>query len=581
MLYPQVNAARLVQDLGGVWDFRLRETDAWQSIAVPASYNDQKADPAFRMHCGVAAYRRRFTVPRAMAGQRRVLRFDAVTHDARVYLNDALLCTHKGGFLPFEAEITALVEPGEEAELVVEVDNRINHGTLPVGNEGGTAFFGSDNPGIPSVEAGKRRQGEINLPNFDFFNYAGINRPVRLYTTPMDYIDAVTLIPDVDGEDGWVRYAVKTVGEGQVRLTVLDAQGEVVASAEGAEGQIRVPRAHLWQPWPGEPYLYTAQISFAQDAYAQTFGIRTVAVSGEKFLINGRPFYLKGPCKHEDAPFHGRGLDICLQVKDIGLFHWLGANAVRTSHYPYAEEFYDLCDREGIVVIDETPAVGIGAGERQNPYETFPLAAYHAQVLEEMIGRDQNHPSVVMWSLGNEPDTEHFPQAAYDYWRPLYDLAHRLDPQGRPVTLVCCQNDYTKDLITRTMDVVCINRYYGWYNLSGDLEAAKYAFDLELEFWQGIGKPLILSEYGADTLPGLHSAVPVMFTEEFQAAYYEAINSCLDRRSFVVGELPWNFADFEAQPGPMRPGGNRKGLFTRDRQPKLAAHYFRSRWKNR
>lgn len=86
--------------------------------------------------------------------------------------------------------------------------------------------------------------------------------------------------------------------------------------------------------------------------------------------------------------------------------------------------------------------------------------------------------------------------------RPLYELAHRLDPQSRPVTLVCCQNDYTKVLITRTMDVVCINRYYGWYNLSGDLKAAKYAFNLELDFWQEIGKPLILSEYGADTLPG-------------------------------------------------------------------------------
>src|SRR5699024_8041773 len=127
---------------------------------------------------------------------------------------------------------------------------------------------------------------------------------------------------------------------------------------------------------------------------------------------------------------------------------------------------------------------------------------------------------------------------------------------SRPVTLVCCQNDYTKDLITRTMDVVCINRYYGWYNLSGDLKAAKYAFNLELDFWQEIGKPLILSEYGADTLPGLHSTVPEMFSEEFQVAYYEAINACLDARSFVTGELPWNFADFDAQQGPMRAGGN-------------------------
>ena len=197
-----------------------------------------------------------------------------------------------------------------------------------------------------------------------------------------------------------------------------------------------------------------------------------------------------------------------------------------------------------------------------------------------MILRDRNHPCVIMWSLGNEPDTEHFPQSAYDYWKPLYDLAHSLDLQDRPVTLVCCQNDYTRDLITRTMDVVCINRYYGWYNLSGDLDTAKYAFNIELDFWEKIDKPLILSEYGADTVNGLHGVVPEMFTEEFQVEYYEAIHECLDARAFVAGEFPWNFADFNTQQGPMRSGGNRKGLFTRDRKPKMAAHYFRKRWQD-
>ena len=110
--------------------------------------------------------------------------------------------------------------------------------------------------------------------------------------------------------------------------------------------------------------------------------------------------------------------------------------------------------------MDETPAVGIGGGAAVNPYKEYPLAEHHRQVLAEMIHRDKNHPCVVLWSLGNEPDLEHFPQDAYDYWHPLYELAHQLDPQDRPVTLVCCQNDYTKDITTRTMDIVCINRYY-------------------------------------------------------------------------------------------------------------------------
>ena len=578
MLYPQSNASRAVLDLSGVWSFRLREDAPWQPIAVPASYNDQCADPAFRSHVGLSWYRTKLTVPAVFAGQRMVLRFDAVTHNARVWLDGKLLCEHRGGFLPFEAEVTDLVRPGQSARLDVEVDNRISHATLPVGNEGGTAFFGSDNPGIPSVEAGKQRQREqgINLPNFDFFNYAGITRPVRLYTTPGAYIRDVRIVTAMDGT---VRYAAETVGEGEARVEILDAEGTTVARAEGAEGTLRIENPRLWEPWPGTPYLYTARFTFGGDVYEQPFGVREVEVRGCQFLINGKPFHFHGPCKHEDSPFHGRGMDNCLNVTDLNLFHWLHANAFRTSHYPYAEEMLNLCDREGIVVIAETPAVGIGGMRPEEPYG-WNLAGYHAQVLRDMIARDKNHPCVVLWSLGNEPVTDQRPQDAYDYWRPLYELAHSVDPQNRPVTLVGCQNDYTKDIAVPSMDVVCINRYYGWYNLSGDLPTAQYALRMELDWWEKVGKPVILSEYGADTVAGLHGAAPEMFTEEFQVAFYEAINACLDERDFVIGETPWNFADFGTQQGPMRAGGNRKGLFTRDRQPKMAAHYFRKRWEN-
>ena len=574
-MYPQSNSARSVRDLSGVWDFRFNANEAWQPIAVPASYNDQSPDPEFRRHYGMAYYRTTFTVPQ---GARRVLRFDAVTHNAAVRLNGQEIITHRGGFLPFEVDITALAQAGESVTLDVEVDNRISHSTLPVGNEGGTAFFGSDNAGIPAVEAGKARQQMqgVNLPNFDFFNYAGITRPVHLYTTPAAYVKDISLAADMTGT---LRYTVDTVGEGAVHLEILDADGRTVAEADGAAGTLQVANPQLWQPRPGTPYLYTALVRFGQDEYRQKFGFRTVEVRGHKFLINGEPFYFKGPCKHEDSAFRGRGYDACVTVTDLKLYEWLNANCLRMSHYPYAEEVYDLCDRLGIVVIDETPAVGIGAGAACDPYKTFPLKAYHSAVLRAMIDRDKNHPCVVLWSLGNEPDTEHFPESAHDYWRPLYEQAHAQDPQNRPVTMVCCQNDYTKDVTTRTMDVVCINRYYGWYNLSGDLENAAYAFKKELDFWTEIDKPLILSEYGADTVAGLHGFTPEMFTEEFQVEYYKTINACLDERAFVVGEWPWNFADFSTQQGPMRVGScNRKGLFTRERTPKLAAHYFRDRW---
>ena len=228
--------------------------------------------------------------------------------------------------------------------------------------------------------------------------------------------------------------------------------------------------------------------------------------------------------------------------------------------------------------MDETPAVGIGGGAAVNPYKEYPLAEHHRQVLAEMIHRDKNHPCVVLWSLGNEPDLEHFPQDAYDYWHPLYELAHQLDPQNRPVTLVCCQNDYTKDITTRTMDIVCINRYYGWYNLSGDMDAACYGLNQELDFWADQHKPVMMSEYGADTVAGLHTAGAEMFSEEFQVEFYRRLDAEFDKRPWFVGEFVWNFADYDTVQGPMRVDGNKKGLFTRDRRPKLGMHFLRQRW---
>ena len=575
-MYPQSNAARTVRDLSGVWDFRFNANDPWQPIAVPASYNDQSPDPEFRRHYGMAYYRTSFTVP---AGARRVLRFDAVTHNAVVRLNGEEIVTHRGGFLPFEADITALAQPGEIVTLEVEVDNRIGHSTLPVGNEGGTAFFGSDNAGIPAVEAGKARQQMqgVNLPNFDFFNYAGITRPVHLYTTPAAYIADIALAPAMDGT---LDYKINTIGDGLASIEILNDEGKVVADGKGESGTLHVEAPHLWQPRPGTPYLYTALVKFGQDEYRQQFGFRSVEVRGHQFLINGEPFYFKGPCKHEDSAFRGRGYDACVTVTDLKLYQWLNANCLRMSHYPYAEEVYDLCDRLGIVVIDETPAVGIGAGAACDPYKTFPLKAYHSAVLRAMIDRDKNHPCVVLWSLGNEPDLEHFPQDAYDYWHPLYELAHQLDPQNRPVTLVCCQNDYTRDITTRTMDIVYINRYYGWYNLSGDLDAACYGLNQELDFWESQHKPVMMSEYGADTVAGLHTAGAEMFSEEFQVEFYRRLDAEFDKRPWFVGEFVWNFADYDTVQGPMRVDGNKKGLFTRDRRPKLGAHFLRERWKD-
>ena len=284
MLYPQQNTARLRLELGGLWQFQLSYDNAGADLdpaaplpaprpmAVPASYNDQGEDKALRDHYGWAFYQRTVALPALFAGQRLVLRFGAVTHRARVWLDGALIAEHKGGFLPFEADVTGKLVPGIPALLTVACDNRVDHSTLPVGNEPGQiAFFGSDNAGIPSVEHAKATAAPQNRPNFDFFNFAGIHRPVWLYTTPADHIRDITLVPR---QDGTVDYRVDTAGQGTVTVEVLDPEGRTVARAGGARGTVRVPSPRLWEPWPGNPWLYTARVRFGQDCYDQTFGFR-------------------------------------------------------------------------------------------------------------------------------------------------------------------------------------------------------------------------------------------------------------------------------------------------------------------
>lgn len=596
MLYPILTEARGLIDLGGIWSFKLDFgkgfEEKWyaspledaETMPVPSSYNDIKEGADFREHYGWVFYQRRLSVPTYILAQRVVLRMGAVTHMARVYLNGELLCEHKGGFLPFEIDVTDLLRRGDNL-LTIAVDNRIDHTTLPVGNEGGASILGGSMfPYKPSKER--------NNPNFDFFNYCGITRPVKLYTTPRDaYIEDIELVNRVDGDNAVIGYRLFAKGEAEARVGVYTPSGEKVAESRGNAGELYIENVKLWQPL--NAYLYDIRVSYGQDSYTLPYGIRTVSVEGGRFLINGKPFYFKGYGKHEDTFPAGRGLNMPMNAKDISLMKWQGANSFRTSHYPYSEEMMRLCDEEGIVVIDETTAVGVnlnfggGAafkdGKRVNTFDpkeeggigTF---EHHREVIRELIARDKNHACVVMWSLANEADSGG--KGAYEYFKPLFDLARAEDPQKRPCTIVSVQmNNYQEDCTLKLSDVFCLNRYYGWYSCGGDLEAAEKMCREEMSFWNSQGKPFMYTEYGADTVMGLHDTTEVMFTEEYQVEYYKANHRVVDEMENFVGEQVWNFADFATSQGLMRVQGNKKGIFTRDRKPKLAAHYLRERWR--
>ena len=606
MLYPMMSESRLLTDLSGTWDFKLDDGTGFEqkwyetaltepmTMPVPASYNDIKEGTAFRDHYGWVFYQRTVSVPAYVRNtQRVVLRCDAATHHAKVYLNGIEVTKHYGGFLPFEAEITSCLKDGDNL-LTIAVDNRIDYTTLPVG--GKASMFSGGNAG----ETGK----PANYPNFDFFNYCGLTRSVRIYTTPKTYIDDVTLTADVrdplaESVSAVLNWKVSVKGEqadrASVTVRILDESGNEAGAGTGAEGCAELKNVRLWQPL--HAYLYRVVISCkdetgTEDVYELPYGIRTVEVSGTRFLINGRPFYFKGYGRHEDTFPGGRGYNPVMNAKDCSIMKWQGANSFRCSHYPYSEEMMRLADAEGFVVIDETTAVGLnfdfggGANFGGQKVATFDpeygvkTFEHHKDVIRDLIDRDKNYACVVMWNIANEPDSYH--EGAYEYFKPLYDLAHELDPQKRPLTLTSVQfaGGPDTDISAKLSDVICLNRYYGWYYGGPDLEASEGFLRKELKEWETLGKPLMFTEYGADTVIGLHDTTPTMFTEEYQVDYYKMNNRVFDEFPFVVGEHVWNFADFATSQGIMRVQGNKKGLFTRDRRPKLAAHYFKARWES-
>ncbi len=590
MLRPQDNETRDTRRLDGIWDFTIdtdgvgRDRGWWRGplpaavpMPVPSSYNDVPADPTVHDHVGDAWYQRTVFVPKGWAGQRIVLRLDAATHRCAVYVDDTLVVEHEGGYTPFEVDITRHVVPGTALRLTAVVNNELTWESLPPGV-------------VETMPDGSRRQRQYH----DFFNYAGLHRSVWLYVTAASHVADVTVTTDLDGAAGIVRFAVAAASPGRatVHVSLHDAGGTKVAVSDAADGELRVTDPHLWSP--GAAYLYELAVELREggqlvDRYTLPVGIRSVRVEGTRFLINGEPFYFRGFGKHEDLHVHGRGHDDAAMVHDFALLRWLGANSFRTSHYPYSEEVLDLADRLGIVVIDETAAVGLNLGVGGGlflggPKTTFSeetigalTQANHRRAIEELVARDKNHPCVVLWSLANEPES-HTPEAR-EYFDPLFAAARAADP-SRPVGFVNMMfAQPTTCLVSDLADVVMINRYYGWYVEPGDLAAAEQGLEAELLGWvDAQGKPIIVTEYGADAMPGLHTLDAVVWSEEYQAALLDTYHRVFDRVDAVVGEQVWNFADFATGPSFMRVDGNKKGVFTRDRRPKAAAHHLRRRW---
>nr|CAD7432485.1 unnamed protein product [Timema monikensis] len=517
ILYPQESESRDVRTLDGVWNFRLspesdplvgfrehwynkelRQTGETIPMPVPASYNDITQDKAIRDHVGLVWYDRSFFVPDTwrQQGLRVWMRFGSVSYAAQVWVNGQLVMSHEIGHLPFQRDIASVLKYGSKNLVTVAVDNTLLETSIPQGQLSETY---TDN-GTQITQS----------YTFDFFNYAGIHRHVHLYTTPQVYIDDISVRTSITGNTGVIEYNVSYNGYDQSYssplcfVDLLDREGKFVArDITTLAGRIELDSPRLWWPYlmDSEPgYLYTLQVRLAspqlgtKDVYRLPVGIRTVKWNNTSLLINGRPLYLRGFGKHEDSDIRGKGLDYSLVAKDYNLIKWIGANSFRTSHYPYAEEIMDFADRQGIVVINECPSVDtVGFSSI--------LLQKHKDSLSELIRRDKNRPSVIMWSIANEART-HLP-AAGPYFKSIVEHVKSLD-QSRPVTIVTARGS-NEDKAAQYVDIIGFNRYNGWYNNPGRTNTIVNNLIDEVQNWhRNFNKPIIIMEYGADTMPGLH-----------------------------------------------------------------------------
>jgi len=561
-----MNQFRTVISLNGIWNFAFvheeyQPTEPLKEpllMAVPSSYNDIGVTTDFRDYVGVVAYEKIINVPDMIKNETIRLRIGSASHQTRVFCNGQWIGTHKGGFLPMDFLVPENLKLEKQIRITILVDNRLDFQSLPMG------------------EIIKHNGVDKQIINYDFYNYAGIHRDVLLYTLPINPIEDIFVDYQIFHDRAQIQYTLQTQGV-FVNATLTDPFGQIVSESTVLNEILYVENPLLWGIGKGQ--MYRLKIQTQTDEYTVSIGLRTVEVKEDHFLLNGERIFLKGFGKHEDFFLSGKANQSSVNLRDFELMKWINANSFRTSHYPYAEEIYDLADRYGVLIIDEVPAVGFNFWSSRKVY-SIDVAndltlEEHKREVKALIERDRFHPSVIMISLANEANTHE--EGAYPYFKSLVEYTRLLTKL--PLTIVewVGAND---NLVASLVDVIGVNRYIGWYTDFADLSVISSQLKKVLtDYHDRFHKPILLSEFGADTIAGVHTLPSLAFSEEFQVDFIEEYTKVVSSLDFVIGEHVWNFADFMTKQGLTRFIGNKKGVFTRERQPKMIAHFLKKHWK--
>lgn len=508
--------------------------DTARKIDVPGDWNTQEDELFF--YEGTIWYHRRFSVDKK-ADKRYVLHFGAVNYSAIVYVNGEKVGAHEGGFTPFQFDVTDRLEPGDNF-VIVKVDNR-------------------------------REKDQVPTVNFDWWNFGGITRPVLLLELPEPYLAdyALRLNDDGDGIAGSVSVSAPGA-QGRVSLSIpeLGIDRELSLDASGGASFDLPANPVRWTP--EQPRLYDVSLSYNGETVKDRVGFRSIEVDGTEILLNGKPVFLRGISIHEESPFFGGRA--WSEADARTLLSWareLGCNFVRLAHYPHNETMIRTADEMGLLVWSEIPVYWTVM------FDSPAVYAKAERQLEEMIERDKNRASVIMWSVANETPLE---EARTVFLGNLVNRARALDPSRLITAAIDTQSNtengkLIQDPMAEKVDVIGVNNYCGWYG-GKPSECAGVTWESHY------GKPIIMSELGGGALKGKHGGKDVRWSEEYQADVYVNNLKMLDHIEALRGMTPWILKDFRSPRRPLadiQDFWNRKGLLSEKGERKQAWYVLR------
>jgi beta-glucuronidase len=506
------------------------------SLKVPGDWNSQ--EQKFLYYEGPVWYKKSFDYKKKSSTNKMYIYFGAANYQADVYLNGKKLGQHKGGFTPFNFPIPDSVLKEKNNYLVVRVDNR-------------------------------RKADEVPTLNTDWWNYGGITRDVLLVELPSQSITdySIRLSKNTTNEiEGWVKKPVNDGDMASIEIPELNFKETIQLKGDSTNFSFNVPGLQLWST--EKPKLYNVIIRSGNETISDKIGFRTIEVKGKDIVLNGKPVFLRGICIHEEMPLEGRRANS--KSDALLLFRWvkeLNANMVRLAHYPHNENMTRVADSLGILVWSEIPVYWTIDFTSKEVY------AKANQQLTEMICRDKNRASVIIWSVGNETPVN---ETRTNFMKNLIADAKAMD--NSRIISAALETHNTNGVISITdplaayTDMISVNEYLGWYSgLPNTVATTKWEVNYD--------KPFFISETGAEALSGFHGDSLTRWSEEFQQWYYrEQVKMMKNFPDNFRGLSPWILADFRSprRNNPIyQEGWNNKGLVGHNGKKKKAFYVLK------